>query len=250
MERCMESQDQELQEKFHQGLQEEELTFDVDADYQMELQNKKSRKSLESKIKKEKRKKRLASGLEFVVYVGIAVIITYLVLNFIGQRTVVEGNSMWPTLNDGESLIVDKLTYHFQAPKRFDIIVFPYQENNGREVYYIKRIIGLPGESIQISDNQILIDGKVLEEEYGYGQYTEGGYAEKPLYLGADEYFVIGDNRSISKDSRYLNDLGQPEVGCIHRDEILGRAVFRIWPLSEFGKIKTVESNIIGSPKE
>ena len=227
--------------------QEEELTFDVDADYQRELQNKKSKKSLENRIKKEKRKRRLTSGLEFVVYVGIAVIITYIILNFIGQRTVVEGNSMWPTLNDGESLIVDKLTYRFQDPKRFDIIVFPYRENNGDEVFYIKRIIGLPGESIQIKDNQIFIDGKVLEEEYGYGQYTEGGYAEKTLYMGIDEYFVIGDNRSISKDSRYLNDLGQPEVGCIHRDEILGRAVFRIWPMSEFGSIKRADVNAIGN---
>ena len=231
----MESQDQELQEKFHQGLQEEELTFDVDADYQMELQNKKSRKSLESKIKKEKRKKRLASGLEFVVYVGIAVIITYLVLNFIGQRTVVEGNSMWPTLNDGESLIVDKLTYHFQAPKRFDIIVFPYQENNGREVYYIKRIIGLPGETVRIDEEgNIYINDEILEESYGREVIKSEtmGLARETIVIGEDEYFVLGDNRNNSTDSR------SPLVGNLNRKDIIGRAFVRIWPLAKMGMLR------------
>lgn len=229
---------------------QEELTFDVDADYQREMENKNSQKELEQRIQKEKKKKRLTFGLELVVYLGIAIIVTYVILNFVGQRTIVDGNSMYPTLNDGESLIVDKLSYRFREPERFDIIVFPFHEENGKDVYYIKRIIGLPGESIQIQDNQILINGQVLEEDYGYGQYTEGGYASTPVYLGADEYFVIGDNRSISKDSRYLNEFGQPEVGCIHRDQILGRAVFRVWPLEQFGTIKRADVNVIGNEIE
>ncbi len=166
----------------------------------------------------------------FLLYVIIVVGITFIIITFVGQRTYVSGSSMESTLSHGDNLIVDKLTYRFSTPKRFDIIVFPfrYEEN----VYYIKRIIGLPGETIQIKDGQIYVDGEILEESYGREVMKSAGLAADPITLGDDEYFVLGDNRNDSTDSR------DPNVRLIHKDEIIGRAWIRIWPLNKLGVLK------------
>lgn len=157
----------------------------------------------------------------------------YLVITYVGQRTDVDGASMEATLSDGDSLIVDKISYRFQEPERFDIIVFPfqYQENT----YYIKRIIGMPGETIQIdADGNIYVDSgngpKLLQESYGNEIIKPGhiGRASEPIQLGPDEYFVMGDNRNNSRDSR------DPIVGNIKREDIVGKAWVRIWPLDRF----------------
>lgn len=168
--------------------------------------------------------------LGFLVYVAVVVGITFFIITFIGQRTYVSGSSMESTLSHGDNLIVDKITYRFASPKRYDIIVFPfrYKENT----YYIKRIIGLPGETIQIQDGVIYINDEVLTESYGREVMKSSGLAEEPIVLGEDEYFVLGDNRNDSTDSRDLN------VGVIHRDEIIGRAWVRIWPLDQIGVLK------------
>ena len=165
-----------------------------------------------------------------LVYIIIVLAVTFLFITFVGQRTHVSGESMENTLDDGDQLIVDKITYRFKDPERFDIIVFPfhYKENT----YYIKRIIGLPGETVQIADGLIYIDGEVLQESYGREVIQDPGLAAEPITLGEDEYFVLGDNRTQSSDSR------DPSVGLIHRDEIVGRAWLRIWPLDSFGILK------------
>ena len=162
-----------------------------------------------------------------LIYMGIVLGVTFLIITFVGQRTHVSGESMENTLDDGDQLIVDKITYRFRDPERFDIIVFPfhYKENT----YYIKRIIGLPGETVQVADGMIYIDGKILEESYGREVMQDPGIAAEPITLGEDEYFVLGDNRNQSSDSR------DPSVGLIHKDEIIGRAWLRIWPLDSFG---------------
>ncbi len=162
------------------------------------------------------------------IYLLVVLAITYLIIAFVGQRTEVNGNSMQPTLNDGDNLIVDKISYRFRDPERFDIIVFPfvYKEST----YYIKRIIGLPGETVQIDEEgNIYINGEILQESYGREIIKEEhrGIAANPITLGADEYFVMGDNRNNSSDSRL------PEVGNIKRDQIIGRAWVRIWPLKD-----------------
>ncbi|MCM1185261.1 MAG: signal peptidase I [Lachnoclostridium sp.] len=167
------------------------------------------------------------------LYLLVVLLITYLVITFVGQRTEVEGESMEATLSNGDNLIVDKLTYKFSDPKRYDIIVFPfkYQENT----YYIKRIIGMPGETIQIDDaGRIYINGEVLEEGYGREiiRAENVGIAAKPIILGEDEYFVMGDNRNNSSDSR------MEIIGNIHREDIVGRAWLRIWPFSKFGVLE------------
>lgn len=168
--------------------------------------------------------------LGMLVYVGIVLAITFLIITFVGQRTHVSGESMENTLDDGDQLIVDKLTYRFHDPERFDIIVFPFRYKDN--TYYIKRIIGLPGETVLIADGEIYINGELLKESYGREVMQDAGLAAEPITLGEDEYFVLGDNRNYSSDSR------DPSVALIHRKEIIGRAWLRIWPLNSFGILK------------
>lgn len=163
-----------------------------------------------------------------LLYIAVVVIITFLTIRFVGQRTQVKGSSMEPTLSNADNLIVDKITYRFRDPERFDIIVFPFDD----DTYYIKRIIGLPGETVQIIDGYVYINGELLDEEYGNEVMLRAERAEVPLVLGVDEYFVLGDNRNNSTDSRY------EKVGNINREDILGRAWVRIWPLSKFGVLR------------
>lgn len=168
--------------------------------------------------------------LGFLLYVVMVVGITFFIITFIGQRTYVSGSSMENTLHHGDNLIVDKLTYRFSKPKRYDIIVFPFRYQE--KTYYIKRIIGLPGETVQIQDGVILIDGEELQESYGREVMKNAGLAADMITLEEDEYFVLGDNRNDSTDSR------DPSVGVIHKDEIIGRAWIRIWPLDKIGVLK------------
>lgn len=180
----------------------------------------------------EEKKRQGAFGeiLSFLIYLAVVVGITFLIITFVGQRTYVSGSSMENTLSDGDNLIVDKLTYRFSAPKRFDIIVFPFKHED--HVYYIKRIIGLPGETVQIVDGTIYVDGEVLTESYGREVIKSAGLAADPITLGEDEYFVLGDNRNDSLDSR------DPSVANIRRGDIIGRAWVRIWPLDQAGVLK------------
>ena len=171
--------------------------------------------------------------LNTAIYLLCVLGAVWLVITFVGQRTEVEGASMENTLHNGDNLIVDKLSYRFHDPERFDIIVFPFQFQDN--TYYIKRIIGLPGETVQImEDGSIYINGEKLEEYYGREviQPETIGRAAEPIVLGEDEYFVMGDNRNNSSDSR--TDI----VGNIKREDIIGKAWLRIWPLSDFGVLK------------
>ena len=161
------------------------------------------------------------------VYLLVVLLITYLIVNFVGQRTEVVGSSMESTLSDGDNLIVDKISYRFQDPERYDIIVFPFQY--AKNTYYIKRIIGMPGETVRIdSDGVIYINDEELTEFHGKEIIADPGVARKEITLGNDEYFVLGDNRNNSTDSR------DPSVGNIRKKDILGRAWLRIWPVHEF----------------
>ena len=175
--------------------------------------------------------KRLKDILSTSIYFLIVLILTFLVVTYVGQRTMVIGSSMEPMLSDGDNLIVDKLSYRFNEPQRFDIIVFPFRY--AEKTYYIKRIIGLPGETLFIDENgTIFINGEELQESYGKEIIKDPGRAYEPITLGEDEYFVLGDNRNNSSDSR------DPVVGNIHRDEFIGKAWMRIWPFSKMGMIK------------
>lgn len=165
------------------------------------------------------------------IYLLVVIGLVYLVITYVGQRTEVNGISMENTLSNNDNLIVDKLTYRFSDPKRYDIIVFPFRYADN--TFYIKRIIGLPGETVQIDrQGNIYINEEILEESYGREIIKNPGLATNPIILGEDEYFVMGDNRNDSSDSR------DPAVGNIHRKEIIGRAWVRIWPLDKFGVLR------------
>ncbi len=165
--------------------------------------------------------------LEMIIYFAIVIFAVLLIHHFVGQQVEVSGSSMETTLHDTDHLILEKLSYQFGDPKRFDIIVFrPYSDE--KDVYYIKRIIGLPGEKVQIIGSDIYINGELLEEDYGCEKIIDGGIANESIELGEDEYFVLGDNRNNSKDSR------DPSIGPIHKSSIMGRAWVRIWPLNDF----------------
>ena len=171
--------------------------------------------------------------LNTAIYLLCVLGAVWLVITFVGQRREVEGASMENTLHKGDNLIVDKLSYRFHDPERFDIIVFPFQFQDN--TYYIKRIIGLPGETVQIMDDgSIYINGEKLEENYGMEVIKPEtiGRAAEPIELGDDEYFVMGDNRNNSSDSR--TDM----VGNIKRENIIGKAWLRIWPVSDFGVLQ------------
>ncbi|MDO4554456.1 MAG: signal peptidase I [Lachnospiraceae bacterium] len=166
-----------------------------------------------------------------ILYFVVVMVAVFLIITYVGQRTVVNGDSMVPCLNDGDNLIMDKLTYHFRDPERFEVVIFPSPLEEDK--HFIKRVIGMPGETIQIIDEKVYIDGEELTTEvYGIEPIEEAGIAAEPYTLGEDEYFVMGDNRPISLDSRY------EEVGPITRDEIEGRALVRIYPFNQMKVVK------------
>lgn len=168
--------------------------------------------------------------LNLIIYIGVVILLCFLIITFVGQRTTVHGSSMESTLHDGDNLWINKLSYRFEDPKRFDIVVFPFQD---QDVYYIKRIIGLPGEKVQIlPDGTILINDKPLQESYGREIIADPGIAAEPIYLASDEYFVLGDNRNDSHDSRWA------DVGNVKRSRLIGKAVLRLSPIRQFGKIR------------
>lgn len=167
----------------------------------------------------------------WILYILIIVGLTYLIITFVGQRTRVSGSSMETTLSDGDNLIVDKLSYRFQEPKRYDIIVFPYQHEEN--TFYIKRIIGLPGETVQVVDGYTYVNGEILSSDvYGAEVMDSPGIAVQPIELGEDEYFVLGDNRNHSSDSR------EASVGVLKREHLIGKAWVRIYPFDSVGVIR------------
>lgn len=182
-----------------------------------------------------KKKNRVGSVMRellgWLFYILIIIGLTYLIITYVGQRTRVSGSSMETTLSDGDNLIVDKLSYRFQDPKRFDIVVFPYKYEEN--TYYIKRIIGLPGDIVQVKDGYTYINGELLESDiYGAEVMIEAGTASEPITLGEEEYFVLGDNRNHSLDSR------DPSVGILKREDLIGRAWVRIYPFDKMGVIR------------
>ena len=131
------------------------------------------------------------------------------------------GDSMEPVLYNGQEILMNKVLYRLSMPKRGDVIVF-LPNGNQNSHYYVKRVVGLPGETIQIKDGSVYIDGVLLEEDDSFDKMAEAGIAENELLLASDEFFVLGDNRNSSEDSRSGN------VGAVKRDNIIGKAWFHM----------------------
>ena len=196
-------------------------------------------KDIFGEVKKKRRRKRKEDAEEInivkdlislFIYIVVVILLCFFVIRYVGQRSTVDGSSMLTTLEDGDNLWIDKFTYHFKLPERFDIVVFPYQDS---DTLFIKRVIGLPGETVQITETgDILINGQKLDEHYCDYTIENPGIASTPIVLGEDEFFVLGDNRNNSKDSRFS------DVGNIKRDSIVGKAVFRLTPLKKIGRVE------------
>lgn len=190
-------------------------------------------KDLESMIQNEdKPKKSLGKDiLEMILYFAFVIVFVVLIHQYVGQQIEVNGSSMENTLHSRDHLILEKISYQTGDPERFDIIVFkPYSDED--KTYYIKRVIALPGETIQIIGSDIYINNELLIEDYGKDPIEDGGVAKETIVLGKDEYFLMGDNRNNSTDSR------DPRIGVVKRSQILGRAWVRIWPLNNFGVLE------------
>lgn len=153
----------------------------------------------------------------------IAIVIALLIRQFVLAHTVIPSGSMIPTIQINDHVIVNKLSYYFTEPKRGDIVVFH------EDIDLIKRVIGLPGEVIDLKDGKVFIDGKPLEEDYFYEPMDTNikGILDYPFKIPEHSYFVMGDNRNVSQDSRY--------IGPISKDKIFAKAGLRIWPLKSFG---------------
>ena len=162
-----------------------------------------------------------------VVAISLAIILP--VRYFLIQPFYVKGASMEPNFHDHEYLIIDELSYRFNNPERGQVIVFRYPRNP--QEYFIKRVIALPGEQIQIKDGQVLIfnaaypEGFTVDEKYLADDLVTFNSSELKVTVGPDEYFVLGDNRNASKDSR--------SFGPVNRSFITGKVLFRGWPLKE-----------------
>ena len=184
-----------------------------------------------------KRKKIFSIIGELMIYAMIIVSCAFLIPNYVVAKTVVSGESMENTLKDKDVLLVEKVSYRLDDPERFDMIVFyhfwdnnnPDKKDKDAYEFYVKRVIGLPGETVQIKDGTIYINGEVLEEHYGKDVIAEEGRASEEITLGEDEYFVLGDNREVSIDSR------SEEVGNVKKDWILGQVCARVYPFDKIG---------------
>ncbi len=176
------------------------------------------------KRRKKKSGALVGSILEAGLFILAVLIITFIISNYVVERVKVHNHSMEHTLEDGDSVLIDKISYRFRDPERFDIIVFK-QKGSGEEL--IKRVIGLPFETVQIIDGKIYIDGEEIEDPKGLKGPEYAGLAAEPVKLSVGEYFVIGDNRSDSIDSRY------EEVGTVASTKITGRMFMRLLPLNK-----------------
>ena len=167
---------------------------------------------------------------EFACYALIVLFVLYIAPTFLLEKIVIDGNSMQNSLQDEEQVLIEKVSRYFDGPDRFDIIVFTKKTGTTEKVY-IKRVIGMPGDTIQILSDIIFVNGEILEENYGKDAMLTDGIAHESILLGEDEYFVLGDHRSVSIDSR------SAKVGVVKKSEIDGVVFLRVFPFDAFGKV-------------
>lgn len=167
--------------------------------------------------------------------IAAVIFLAYFIVYYCVEKTNVIGSSMESTLAADEPIIINKFSYRISDPKRYDVIVFK-QSGKEHSFYNIKRIIGLPGETILIKDDEILINGEVIHNIVRVEPMINYGLAGEEITLEDNEYFVLGDNRNNSEDSRFAS------IGNITRDEIIGKAAIRISPFNFINKLNLTET--------
>lgn len=167
----------------------------------------------------------------WMVKLGLVCLFAFVYVWFFGQKVSTVGDSMNPVLSNGDTVLVNRIVYNAMRPRRGDVVVFKPGGNKNSH-YYIKRVIGLPGETVEIIENGIYIDGERIEEEYETSEISDVGAAAEKITLGENEYFVLGDDRENSVDSR------SEDVGNVQRKDIYGKAWFVVSPIKHIGFIR------------
>lgn len=165
--------------------------------------------------------------VELVVVIGLA----YVLVSFFGIRTNVVGQAMEQTLENDDDILVNKFAYIISKPKQGDVIVF-LPNGNKKSHYYVRRVVAVPGDTVQIKDGALYVNDELYKESTDVASMEDAGISSDAVKLEKDEYFVLGDNRNNSEDSRYAN------IGNVKRDYIIGKAWFRFSGLGSFGTIK------------
>ena len=166
----------------------------------------------------------------WIVEIIIVLLIAFVLVYCAGMKVTVVGNSMEPTVSDGSQILVNRFIYNIKSPKAGDVVVF-LPNGNEKSHYYVKRVIGVPGDKVQIKNGLLYVNGELYDLE-DTETIKNAGVAEEEITVGEDEYFVLGDNRNSSEDSRYAN------IGNIKKDDIKGKAWYIIRPFKKMGRIK------------
>ena len=167
----------------------------------------------------------------WIVEIAMVLAIAFVLVFFFGMRTSVVGQSMAETLDNGDQILVNRFIYKVVGPKANDVVVF-LPNGNEKSHYYVKRVVGVPGDTIQIKDGKVYINGAEAEEKIDVSAIEDAGLAADAITLEEDEYFVLGDNRNNSEDSRYAN------IGNIKREYLVGKAWFVLTTGDRFGFIR------------
>lgn len=165
----------------------------------------------------------------WIVDIIVVLTLAWFCLYAFGTQIRIAGQSMAPGIRPDDVVLMNRLAYDFGKPDRMDVVVFMREDDKTN----VKRVIGLPGETVQITGGYIYINGERLEAEDDLNKVSLGGLAEYPVELGEDEYFLLGDNRESSEDSRFAN------IGNVNREQIIGKVWLRIFPLIDFSFIRS-----------
>ena len=183
------------------------------------------------KIRERLEDQKIKSSMKWIFEILVTLVFAAVVALMMFQTVTMQESSMEPTISVGDRFFINKAVYKFSSPKRGDLIVFRSNASDDAALH-IRRVIGLPGETVQITNGRILIDGETYKEGKDFPKISNAGLASKAISLGTGEYFVLGDNRNNSEDSRHL------DVGLIKEENIIGKLWIRFSPMDRFGLVE------------